>query len=117
MAASSAGRSFSRRGRLIVDIVGLALFLLPGALFLAWLSWPVFAQAWMSGETSPNYGGLIRWPILLAPRPPDRRYRGARPLPSSRRPLPRLAELAGLRAGLDERRDLAQLWRPHPLAD
>jgi TRAP-type mannitol/chloroaromatic compound transport system permease small subunit len=55
----------SRRARLIVDIVGLSLFLLPGALFLAWLSWPVFAQAFASGETSPNYGGLIRWPILL----------------------------------------------------
>jgi TRAP-type mannitol/chloroaromatic compound transport system permease small subunit len=55
----------SRRGRLIVDIVGLTLFLLPGALFLAWLSWPVFARAFVSGETSPNYGGLIRWPILL----------------------------------------------------
>jgi TRAP-type mannitol/chloroaromatic compound transport system permease small subunit len=56
----------SRRGRLIVDIVGLTLFLLPGAVFLAWLSWPVFAGAWASGETSSNYGGLVRWPILLA---------------------------------------------------
>ena len=55
----------SRRGRLIVDIVGLTLFLLPGTLFLAWLSWPVFAQAFASGETSPNYGGLVRWPILV----------------------------------------------------
>jgi TRAP-type mannitol/chloroaromatic compound transport system permease small subunit len=55
----------SRRGRLTVDIIGFSLFLLPGALFLAWLSWPVFAEAWASGETSPNYGGLIRWPILL----------------------------------------------------
>lgn len=54
-----------RRGRLIVDIVGLTLFLLPGALFLAWLSWPLFLNAWQTGETSSNYGGLIRWPILL----------------------------------------------------
>ncbi len=56
----------SRRGKLIVDIIGLIFFLLPGALFLAWLSWPVFAAAWQSGETSSNYGGLARWPILLA---------------------------------------------------
>jgi TRAP-type mannitol/chloroaromatic compound transport system permease small subunit len=55
----------SRRGRLIVDIIGLTLFLLPGTLLLAWLSWPAFASAFLSGETSSNYGGLIRWPILL----------------------------------------------------
>lgn len=55
----------SRRGRLFVDIVGLTLFLLPGTLFLAWLSWPVFFAAWQSGETSSNYGGLMLWPALL----------------------------------------------------
>ncbi len=55
----------SRRGRIFVDIVGLTFFLLPGALVLAWLSWPVFAAAWQTSETSSNFGGLIRWPILL----------------------------------------------------
>ena len=29
------------------------------------LSWPVFHQAWVSGEMSQNAGGLIRWPVLL----------------------------------------------------
>jgi TRAP-type mannitol/chloroaromatic compound transport system permease small subunit len=54
-----------RRGRLVVDIVGFALFLLPAMVYLAWLSWPLFANAWRIGETSQNSGGLIRWPILL----------------------------------------------------
>ena len=54
-----------RRGRLVVDTIGFALFLLPATAYLAWLSWPVFANAWRIGETSPNFGGLIRWPIYL----------------------------------------------------
>ena len=27
------------------------------------LSWPVFENAWVSGEMSSNAGGLIRWPV------------------------------------------------------
>jgi TRAP-type mannitol/chloroaromatic compound transport system permease small subunit len=27
------------------------------------LSWPVVAQAYLSGEISQNFGGLIRWPV------------------------------------------------------
>jgi TRAP-type mannitol/chloroaromatic compound transport system permease small subunit len=53
------------RGRLIVDLLGLLLFLLPAMAFLAWLSWPVFLNSYRSGELSNNYGGLIRWPIML----------------------------------------------------
>lgn len=55
----------SPRGRIWVDIFGLCLFLLPACIFLAWLSWPVFVRAYEIGETSSNFGGLIRWPILL----------------------------------------------------
>ena len=55
----------SERLRLIVDAVGLLVFLIPAMAFFAWLSWPVFARAFVSGEMSSNYGGLPQWPILL----------------------------------------------------
>jgi hypothetical protein len=29
------------------------------------LSWPLFENAWKSGEMSQNAGGLIRWPAYL----------------------------------------------------
>jgi TRAP-type mannitol/chloroaromatic compound transport system permease small subunit len=55
----------SPRGRLYVDVFGLIFFLLPATVFLGWLSWPVFVKSYAIGEMSENFGGLIRWPILL----------------------------------------------------
>ena len=55
----------SARSRLWIDIFGTLLFLLPVSLFIVWLSWPVFVNAWVSGEMSSNAGGLIRWPARL----------------------------------------------------
>jgi TRAP-type mannitol/chloroaromatic compound transport system permease small subunit len=55
----------SPRGRLIVDLFGFVVFLLPATIFLAWLSWPVFLSSFRSGEMSSNYGGLLVWPILF----------------------------------------------------
>lgn len=55
----------SVRGRAWVDLLGGLLFLLPMALLIGWLSWPVFLQSWTIGETSPDPGGLIRWPVKL----------------------------------------------------
>jgi TRAP-type mannitol/chloroaromatic compound transport system permease small subunit len=52
------------RGRVLLDLAGLALFVLPVIGLLAWLSWPVFWRALVSGETSNNAGGLVRWPAL-----------------------------------------------------
>ena len=57
--------NLSTRGQIWVDIVGTILFLLPATLILAYLSWPVFHNAWMTGETSSNAGGLIRWPVKI----------------------------------------------------
>ena len=57
--------SLPTRGQIWVDIFGAILFLLPATLILAYLSWPVFHNAWMTGETSSNAGGLIRWPIKI----------------------------------------------------
>ncbi|MCX8085341.1 MAG: TRAP transporter small permease subunit [Rhodocyclaceae bacterium] len=59
-----AGR-LSARAQNWIDIFGILFFLLPMALLIAWTSWPVFLNAWHSGETSANAGGLIRWPVRL----------------------------------------------------
>jgi TRAP-type mannitol/chloroaromatic compound transport system permease small subunit len=55
----------SRRGQIWIDVIGLTLFLLPATLLIAWLSWPLFYRAYVSGEMSQNAGGLIRWPVYL----------------------------------------------------
>jgi TRAP-type mannitol/chloroaromatic compound transport system permease small subunit len=53
------------RTRNWVDIVGIVVFLMPLTLLLIGLSWPLFVNAWVSGEMSQNAGGLIRWPVYL----------------------------------------------------
>ncbi|MBA3598368.1 MAG: TRAP transporter small permease subunit [Methylibium sp.] len=55
----------SRRSNAIIDILGLVLVLMPLAVLMIDLSWPLFMRAWISGEVSGNAGGLIRWPVLL----------------------------------------------------
>jgi TRAP-type mannitol/chloroaromatic compound transport system permease small subunit len=52
-------------GKVYVDLAGLLVFLLPVMGTLAWLSWPLFVSMYVSGETSSNVGGLIRWPAML----------------------------------------------------
>ena len=59
-----AGR-LSERTQNWIDVFGILVFLLPMALMVAYLSWPVFMNAWATSETSPNPGGLIRWPVRL----------------------------------------------------
>ncbi|MDP1525890.1 MAG: TRAP transporter small permease subunit [Rhodocyclaceae bacterium] len=59
-----AGR-LSERAQNWIDVFGILVFLLPMALMIAYLSWPVFMNAWHSGEGSPSPGGLIRWPVRL----------------------------------------------------
>ncbi len=59
-----AGR-FSARTQNWIDVFGILVFLLPMALLTMYLSWPVFMNAWHTGEGSPNPGGLIRWPVRL----------------------------------------------------
>ena len=55
----------SRRAQIWIDIFGTAVFMLPVTAYIAWLSWPIFVNAWVSGEISMNAGGLIRWPARL----------------------------------------------------
>lgn len=54
-----------RRVQIWIDVFGLLFFLLPMSIFIMWLSWPVFVNAWTTGEISVNAGGLIRWPARL----------------------------------------------------
>ena len=51
--------------RNIIDAAGIVLILVPTSFYVAWLSWPLFSIAFVSGEMSQNAGGLIRWPVLL----------------------------------------------------
>lgn len=57
--------SLSDRGRLLIDIFGLLVFMMPIVSFFLWLSWPFFWQSFASGEMSNNAGGLILWPAKL----------------------------------------------------
>ncbi len=56
---------FSKRVQTWIDILGTLFFLLPMAITILWLSWPVFTDAWRSNEISTNAGGLIVWPARL----------------------------------------------------
>jgi len=53
------------RARSWVDIIGIIVFLLPFCWIVILMSWPLFFNAWKSGEMSQNAGGLIRWPVYL----------------------------------------------------
>ena len=55
----------SRRAQVWIDVFGILVFMLPMTLFIMWLSWPIFMNAWTSGEISGSAGGLIRWPARL----------------------------------------------------
>ena len=55
----------SKRTNAIIDAAGIVLFTIPLSLIMINLGWPVFANAFASGEMSQNAGGLIRWPVIL----------------------------------------------------
>jgi len=53
------------RVRAWIDLLGGLFFLLPMAIIILVLSWPIFMNAWNSNEISGSAGGLIRWPARL----------------------------------------------------
>ena len=55
----------SSRARAWIDILGTVFFLMPMAIAIMWLSWPVFLDAYRSNEVSTNAGGLTVWPGRL----------------------------------------------------
>lgn len=56
---------FSKRTQTWIDIFGMLFFLMPMAIAIMALSWPVFVNALESGEMSNSAGGLIIWPARL----------------------------------------------------
>lgn len=56
---------FSPRTRNLIDVGGIVFFLFPLCYMMGSLGWPVFHNAWVSGEVSSNAGGLLRWPVYL----------------------------------------------------
>ena len=57
---------YPTRTKVLVDLAGMLLFLLPMALLIAVQSWPMVVNQFVTGESSSNAGGLIRWPVTLA---------------------------------------------------
>ena len=55
----------SPRTRAWIDLLGGIFFLLPMAIIIMVLSWPVFTESFALTEYSPNAGGLLRWPVKL----------------------------------------------------
>jgi TRAP-type mannitol/chloroaromatic compound transport system permease small subunit len=53
----------SRRTQIWIEVFGTLFFLLPFCIISILLSWPVVVGKFISGETSGDAGGLIRWPV------------------------------------------------------
>jgi TRAP-type mannitol/chloroaromatic compound transport system permease small subunit len=56
---------FSKRGQAMIDIFGIICFLMPMAIAIMWMSWPIFLLALKTNEHSANAGGLLLWPARL----------------------------------------------------
>ncbi|MGB3571988.1 MAG: TRAP transporter small permease subunit [Phormidesmis sp.] len=54
---------FNRRQKAIADLIGTLLFLLPFSILVIYFSWSAIVRSWVVRETSPDPGGLIRYPI------------------------------------------------------
>ena len=59
-----AGR-LSAKAQTWIDVLGTLFFLLPMAILLMVLSWPIFVRTFTHNEISTNAGGLILWPARL----------------------------------------------------
>ena len=57
--------SFSRRTQVWIDVFGTVFFLLPMAIMILVLSWPMFVGSYRIHEYSSDAGGLLRWPVKL----------------------------------------------------
>ena len=55
----------SRRTQIWIDVVGIAVFLIPLCIFLMWTAMPSVLQSIATKEVSANSGGLIRWPLYI----------------------------------------------------
>ena len=53
----------SHKARAWIDLAGTVLFLIPFSVLMLWVSWPAVRNSWAIHETSPDPGGLPRYPI------------------------------------------------------
>ncbi|MCZ7592015.1 MAG: TRAP transporter small permease subunit [Kiritimatiellae bacterium] len=53
----------SERKRAWIDVAGTLLFLIPFCVLMIWTAWNPVHNSWLIWETSPDPGGLPRWPI------------------------------------------------------
>lgn len=53
----------SEKTRAWIDLLGTVLFLIPFSVLMVWVSWPAVRRSWAILETSPDPGGLPRYPI------------------------------------------------------
>ena len=51
------------RVRARIDVIGTLVFLIPFAIFIIWTSWSPVRNSWRILETSPDPGGLPRYPV------------------------------------------------------
>ncbi len=54
---------FSRRQKAIADFIGTLFLLLPFSVLVIYFSWGSIVRSWTVRETSPDPGGLLRYPI------------------------------------------------------
>ena len=59
------GARLSRRAQTWIDVFGTLFFLLPMAILIGWLGWPLFVDSYVRDEVSTNAGGLTIWPARL----------------------------------------------------
>ena len=53
----------SRKTQAWIDLAGTVLFLIPFSVLFLWVSWRPVVNSWSIRETSPDPGGLPRYPI------------------------------------------------------
>ena len=53
------------RVRAWIDLIGGVFFLLPMALIIMVLSWPIVVESFGRNEYSGDAGGLLRWPVKI----------------------------------------------------
>lgn len=58
-------QKFSRRTQIVIEIIGVLLFMLPACLLILYLSWSFFELSYATNEQSSNPGGLVRWPVKI----------------------------------------------------
>jgi TRAP-type mannitol/chloroaromatic compound transport system permease small subunit len=51
------------RTRAWIDLLGTVLFLIPFSVLMLWVAYPAVRSSWQIRETSPDPGGLPRYPI------------------------------------------------------